>query len=406
MYLYINSPCEPKHHNGTMNLKTYNIELSMSKETRDHWLSLLAQARDAFNLCSSIVFDGKVPLSIASVHGACYDKVRQAIPSLPSQGVIRAQKSVLAALRSIRANKHHIEEAPQKKHLSMQLDKRLYSNLSKQGIKLESATRRKRELCEFILFPKVEELFDTCTFKDPTIFERDGRLFLSVPFEVPSLPCKDDTAVGVDLGMKRLFVTSEGNAFKDKEYLARRRRLRYLKRCLQSKGTHSAKRHLKKVSRKEHNVSRDMVERSTNVLLRSTKASDLVLEDLKRIKVNTSKSADGFKKKRHNSAFAQVPLYLFKERLTAKAPLYGRKVETVSPYMTSQTDSRTNKRDGLRKGCRYYCSDGKVLDADLNAAVNIALRSNHPISKVEPIDGRLNFLHGQARVRVLNVMRR
>jgi transposase len=96
----------------------------------------------------------------------------------------------------------------------------------------------------------VRELFSTCVPKDPTIFARNGRLFLSVPFEVPSLPCKDDTSLGVDLGMKRFFVTSEGKSFVDKEYLKERRKLRYLKRCLQSKGSHSSKRHLQRLSHK------------------------------------------------------------------------------------------------------------------------------------------------------------
>lgn len=389
-----------------MNLKTYNIELVTDAQTKERWSNILRTAREAFNFCAELAEKEHVVLSLKPFHDACYARMREGFPMMPAQAVIKIYKDVLAALRSIKANKHKEHKPIERRSLSMHLDKHLYSNLSKKGICLSIGDGSRRVACEFTIFPKVEELFDTCTFKDPTIFERDGRLFLSIPFEVPSLPCKDDTAIGVDLGMKRLFVTSEGNAFKDKEYLARRRRLRYLKRCLQSKGTHSAKRHLKKVSRKERNVSRDMVERSTNVLLRSTKASVLVLEDLKRIKVNTSRNDDGFKKKRHNGAFSQVPLYLFKERLTAKAPLFGKKVETVSPYMTSQTDSRTNKRDGLRKGCRYYCSDGIVLDADLNAAVNIAARSNHPISKVGPIDGRLNFLCGQAQVRGLNVMRR
>ena len=46
---------------------------------------------------------------------------------------------------------------------------------------------------------------------------------------------------------------------------------------------------------------------------------------------------------------------------------------------------------GVRKGCRYYASDGKVLDADLNAAVTIGMRwgrkNKLPVSFVEPIDG-------------------
>ena len=376
-----------------MNIKTYNIELQMSDTTRNYWMSLLAQTRDAFNTCANMVTSEKTPLSLVTVHAQCYNVLREQFPQVPSQGIIRVQKSVLAMLRSIRGNKHKNASVPQSKQLSLQLDKRLYSRLSSEGISLSNGKPQKREFCTFVLFDKVRELFSTCVPKDPTIFARNGRLFLSIPFEVPSLPCKDDTSLGVDLGMKRFFVTSEGKSFVDKEYLKERRKLRYLKRCLQSKGSHSSKRHLQKLSHKERNVSKNQIEKACNVLLRSTDASILVLEDLSKIKVKTSKTKEGFKKTRHNNALSQVPFYMFKERLTHKAALVGKQVQTVSPAYTSQTDSRTNKRDGVRQGCNYICSDGVVFDADWNAAVNIALRANHPLSSSElPLSGRVQSI--------------
>ena len=376
-----------------MNVKTYNIELQMSDTTRNYWMNLLVQTRDAFNACADMITSGKTPLSIVSVHAQCYNVLREQYPQVPSQGIIRVQKSVLATLRSIRGNKQKNASVPQRKQLSLQLDKRLYSRLSSEGVSLSNGKPQKREFCTFVLFDKVRELFSTCVPKDPTIFARNGILFLSVPFEVPSLPCKDDTAIGVDLGMKRFFVTSEGKSFVNKEYLKERRRLRYLKRHLQSKGSHSSKRHLQRLSHKERNVSKNQIEKACNVLLRSTDASILVLEDLTKIKVKTSKTKEGFKKTRHNNALSQVPFYMFKERLTHKAQLVGKRVETVSPAYTSQTDSRTNKRDGVRQGCNYICSDGVVFDADWNAAVNIALRANHPLSSSElPLSGRVRSI--------------
>jgi IS605 OrfB family transposase len=121
------------------------------------------------------------------------------------------------------------------------------------------------------------------------------------------------------------------------------------------------------------------------------------MEDLKKIKRNTSKTKEGYKRTRHNNAISQVPFYMFKEILTNKATLYGKKVESVSPTYTSQTDSRTGKRDGERRGCRYVCTDNVVLDADWNAAVNIAERGLHPYTKKTPLDGALNFLCGRAQ---------
>ncbi len=375
-----------------MTFKTYNIELIMSEETKLHWLNLLAQSRDAFNFCAQIAVEEKTPCNIKMFHDSMYSRIREKFPLIPAQGAIKIYKEVLSAVRSIKSNKHKDAKTPQRKYLSLHLDKHMYNKLSVDGIFLSTPIARRRELCTFVLYDKVKELFASYTFADPLIFAKNNRLFLSIPFEVQTAPCADETSIGVDMGIKRLFVTSEGKFFRDKKYLANRRKLRYLKRNLQSKGTKSAKRHLRKLSVKERNISKDMIQRSTSALIRSTNASIIVLEDLKRLKKNTSTTNDGYKRKRHNSALCQVPMYAFKEVLMHKAQLVGKRVETVSPVYTSQTDSRTNKRDGKRQGCRYYCSDGIVLDADWNAAVNIAKRGNHPCSTQTPIDGCLSVL--------------
>ena len=373
----------------SMALRTFNIEIAMTDEVGRHWLNLLVQSRDAYNFCADTAVTENVPLSLKTFHDSLYQRMREKFKELPAQAVIKVYKDVLAALRSIRGNKQKNAETPRKRALSLHLDKHLYSRVSRGGIILSSDQERKRVLCPFKLYGKADELFSTCVPKDPIIFYLDGRFFLSVPFEAQPLPCKDDTAVGVDLGVRRLFVTSEGKSLTDKGYLKERRKLRYLKRRLQSKNTRSSKRHLTKVRRKERNQSRDMVERACNALLNSTDASILVLEDLSKIKAKTSKTDEGFRRKRHNNMLSQVPFYSFKERLTQKAPLVGKRVETVSPTWTSQIDSRTGRRDGQRNGCRYYCSDGVVLDADHNASVNIAVRSKHPTSSRPPLDGRL-----------------
>ena len=380
-----------------MIVKTYNIQLVMTDETMEHWIQLLNVSREAFNTCVKRLDEVKPQLSMSGVHNTCYSYLRELYPSLPSQGVIRIQRLATAALKSIKSNKHKNADLPVKHSLSMILDKRLYSNLTVNGISITGKTERKREHCGFVLYDKVVEMFSKYNPLDPTIFYRNGKMYLSVPFEVPTLPCNDDKSIGVDMGLKRLFVTSDGTYFSDKEYLKQRRKLRYLKQCLQSKGTQSAKKHLRRVRRKETNLSKNMVECAVNVLLKSTNASILVLEDLSKIKQKTSKTTEGYNRKRHNNMLSQVPFYHFKERLSHKAQLVGKRVETVSPAFTSQTDSRSNKRDGNRVGCRYYCIDGIVFDADWNAAINIARRANHPISSSLPIDGGLMPLIGRVQ---------
>ena len=378
-----------------MTVKTYNIRLSADQQFTNHWINTLTQTRDAYNYCSTLISKLEAKYALTYIHKECYNKLREKYPLLPSQAIIRIEREVTSAYKSRKSNKQH-GDIPQKHTLSMTLDKRIYSNFTCDGISLTSDIPNKRKRFTFELYPKIQELFATTTAKDPTIFYRNGALWLAIPFELIGRMPVSITSVGVDLGVKRLFTTSEGYAFRDKTYLRKRRKLRYIKRCLQSKSTKSAKRHLKQIRGYEHNLSKDMCHRACNELLNTTNASYVVMEDLSKIKTNTSKNKDGYNRKRHNNALGQVPFYMFKQILTYKATLAGKQVVSVSPYLTSQTDSRSNKKEGIRKGCRFYCVDGVVFDADWNAAVNIAQKCNHPLSSSDlPVDGRLVFLSGR-----------
>jgi hypothetical protein len=113
------------------------------------------------------------------------------------------------------------------------------------------------------------------------------------------------------------------------------------------------------------------------------------MEDLSKIK---SKN----KGKRFNNRLSQLPFFAVRSILTYKAQLYGKKVETVNPAYTSQIDHR-GLVGGKRKGCRYYGSDNVILDADVNAAINIANRyvvdknlQKHSISCCKALDGQVN----------------
>ena len=158
------------------------------------------------------------------------------------------------------------------------------------------------------------------------------------------------------------------------------------------KHSHSARIKLKKLRRKEANVSKNMCHHLANTILKHN-GSVVVMEDLTKIKQSTSKSKDGFKRKRHNNAISQVPFFLIKQILTYKALLKGKRVETVSPEYTSRQDCRTQSGVGCkRQGCRFYTKDGMVFDADWNAAINIMNRYKHSNSFSLPLDGKLNLI--------------
>lgn len=368
----------------------YNAEMVFpNDECRLHFMGLLEQVRDAYNECAKIIYGNHIPLDIKSVHNAVYSHLRSNYHKLTSNAVIALYRDVMGAIRSIKSNKHEDAKIPEKTHLNHKLNRYLYNHLTAEGIWLTTNIKRIRSHITFKSYPRLQEMFQHYVPGDPTIFLRDGKFYMSIPFKVPEIPVQNDNCIGVDLGERRFAITSDGVMFNDKEYNARRRKLRYLKRCLQKKGTTSARRHKRKLSRRERNQSTDMCRKIANAIIDSTDASIIVLEDLSNIKKNTSKSKEGFRRKSHNRRISQIPFYKFKQILSYKALLHGKRVETVSPFMTSKTDCTTGKKDGIRRNRRFYCKAGIVLDADWNAAINIARKSKHPFSFKMPLDGTL-----------------
>lgn len=375
---------------------TYNVELEFNSDSqRVCWLNLLQKEREVYNFVSKRIIEENLILSRKVIHDNCYFDVRKLFPDLPSQIVENSELAALATARTLKSlNKKGLQknqDIPYKKNLSLRLTDHLYSQFTKKSVRLSSGEKNKRLPVMLKLYPKIEYLFDNYQYHDPLIFVKDSRFFLSVSFDVPEYAVTEgnETVLGVDLGLRRIASTSDGNLIKAPDYLKQRRKLRYLKRCLRSKadrGSKSAKKHLKKLQHKEQNLSKNFCHLVANKLLETDK-SILVLEDLTKIKQDTSKTENGYKRTSHNNRMSQIPFYQIKTILSYKAPLYHKRVETVNPAYTSQEDSRGLK-NGIRRGCRYYAIDGVILDADVNAACNIARRYCKRLSSFLPaIDG-------------------
>lgn len=369
---------------------TYNTRLIFeSEDDKRKILEMLEAARFAWNECSKVKFE-KVPKnSIVDLHAAFYKEFRQKNPNIQAQIVITAQRELLSSFRSIKSNKQKIDSPPVKNKLSIQLDKRLYS---RKGFSFKITSLTGRVSCKPYVYDRFQEYFEKYKSSDPLLFVRNGEVWISLCFYVPEILSPQSLAVGVDLGCRVAAATSEGNLYVDKKFNKDKRKLRYLKRQLnskKSKGSKTAKRHLKKLQRKERNINHNFSHNLSKKIIQDTKADTIVVENLKSIKVKKDK----FKTQ---NRISQVPLYQLRHLLTYKAPLAGKTVIEVCPSYTSQTDSVTQKRDGERRGRRYYSKSGKIYDADINAAVNIGLRSKLPVSL-----GSSNSIetYGQANVK-------
>jgi putative transposase len=363
---------------------TYNVKLTFqSQEEKSRMIKTLEGQRFAFNEASKVHYGvgEKRKNSIVELHSRFYKEFRAKNPDSLADITIQAEQECLSSYRSVKSNKHKIEGPIRKKRLSYRLNKNLYTfDLANKRIKL-TCFGGKRIWVSLETYDKFDELLSKYPVCDPLIFERDGQIWLGVSFNNPLIGFSvKRKAIGIDLGIRRIAATSEGKIYQDKEYLKRKRAVRYLKRQLRSaihlKKSKSARRKLRKLRRKESNQTKNFVHRLTNNILK-TDANVIVVEDLSQIKNPKNKK----KKKYQNlNKISQVPFYMIRQMLEYKAILRGKTLETVNPAFTSQIDYRTGAKDGTRKGCRYYGRDSVVLDAELNAANNIVLRSKLPVS--------------------------
>ncbi|HWQ36945.1 MAG TPA: transposase [Blastocatellia bacterium] len=205
---------------------------------------------------------------------------------------------------------------------------------------------------------------------------RKGKWYLFATVNVVEPPTDDDPdgMLGVDFGIARIAADSEGRSYSGAHLRNLRKRHRRLRAKLQSKGTKSAKRLLKKRSLKErrfathtnHCISKQIVQTAQR-----TKQA-IVLEDLKDIRLRARVSRK-VRTELHNWAFAQL-----RAMIEYKAKLAGVTVLTVNPKYTSQTCSQCQHRSksNRKSQSRFQCRQcGFSCNADINAARNIANRA-------------------------------
>lgn len=359
---------------------SYNTKLIGESQDLINLRELLEWQRLVFNEASKEQFI-ESKNSIVILHSKVYNKVRKSHPKIPAQVVICAERECLAKYKSAKSNKHKKTKPHEKVKLSIQLDKRLYSIPKNDPFSIKITTANKRKTFKFQLYPKLKELLQKYKYCDPLIYENNGKLFISFCFDTrPKTKLKQKLTLGVDLGIRRSAAMSDGRIIIDRKFNKEKRKLRYLKRQLQSCRSKSAKRHFRKLKRKERNKNKNQSHLIANIIL-NTNADTIVLENLKSIKVKKYKY-------QNQNSISQVPLFDLRRIITYKAENVGKTTVLVCPSYTSKTDSITGKREGERRGCRFHATNGLVYDADINASINIAKLSKLPVSQGNLLDGQ------------------
>ncbi len=201
---------------------------------------------------------------------------------------------------------------------------------------------------------------------------RGGKWYLLATVEVEeSPPGTPEDWLGVDLGVVNIAADSDGETYSGEQVEKSRKRYDRIRSRLQAAGTKSAKRHLKKLAKRERRCKRDTNHRISKRLVSKAKETTrgIRLEDLQGIRDrSTVRKAQ---RSRHSRwAFAELRAFI-----TYKARRAGVAVEAVDPRNTSRSCSecghcekgnRKSRNDFLCKSCGY------AAPADHNAAKNIS----------------------------------
>lgn len=199
---------------------------------------------------------------------------------------------------------------------------------------------------------------------------KDDALRADLIVDLPDVPLREvenPTVLGLDRGVVNIAVTSDGHFFHSRDLRRVQGEYAHLKARLQAAGTRSAKRHLKRLAGRERRFQAD----SNHRIAKSVAALDfdvLALEDLHVEK--GKRNGRRFNRKLGRWAYAQLGAFL-----TYKCEEVGKRVVLVPPEYTSQDCSRCGAR-GTRAGSAFSCACGLRLNADLNAARNIAQRGS------------------------------
>jgi putative transposase len=209
-----------------------------------------------------------------------------------------------------------------------------------------------------------------------TCSEKAGHWFVSLRYETEACNIEIGTgAIGIDLGIKSLAVTSDGRVFENPKALrSNLKKLARLQRKLsrQIKGSNNRKKTKTKISRLHYrisNIRKDNLHKVTSAIVKAkTKPEIIVIEDL---------NVRGMMKNRKLSrAISDVGFFEFRRQIEYKSKWNGITVQVAPMFFPSSRLCSVcgTKNEELKLSDRVWICNNceSKLDRDLNAAINLA----------------------------------
>lgn len=343
-------------------IRTVKIKVSGSTKAD----SLLSVWLKAANWLSAIAFKTK-ELNSNRLAKAHYANLREM--GLPSQLACSLCKTVCAAYKTAHANKCW-RLAKFSSSVIPVVWKRDF-NRTKKGVTLWGE----------ILTVTDSRPLPVGDWKDSKIKRAGKQWFLCLTHEVEiPEPKTEGCIVGVDMGIKRMLVASNSKNAKTFFFHGgvlnhRRSCVRRTRAAVQSVGTKSARRLLRRMSGHEAAVTGHLLHVASKALVGyavEVGARRIVVENLENIRDSSLSKGKELRSKVHRWPYADMRF-----KIAYKAAAVGIELEAVSPRNTSRGCSACGHVSASnRKGLRFCCKKcGHKDDADRQASKNIRARS-------------------------------
>lgn len=340
--------------------RTIKLKLPVNPEV---FLPTIDAYTKAYNFVCSVGFEDK-DFKNLSLH---YKTYKILTTYLPSQLAISSRMKAYETLKSVKCLiKQGKAKCPSSKRCSIRYDARSFTtSFDRNEISLLTLNGRVKVP---IKIPEYFKKYLTWRRKSAELFIRKNKVFLNIVFEKESPTTQpSEITIGIDRGINNIAVSSQNKFYSGKQVKKICNKYNKLRSALQSRGSKSAKRHLRKLSKKEnrfkintnHIISKQIVQALPE-------GSKIILEDLSGIK----KIKRG---KKLNRAIGRWSYFQLEQFLVYKAEEKNIEVIKVNPAYTSQRCSKcghTEKQN--RKGSNFKCCKCNFsLNADLNASRNI-----------------------------------
>lgn len=338
----------------------------------------LLKTMEAFNKAcnhiSEFAWDNKIFGKIRLQQNLYYN-IREKF-NLSAQMAVRAVAKVSESYKIERNHKHTFKE-----HGAVVYDQRILSFKALDEISI--LTLDGRITCP-VLIGGYRPLEKRYIRGQADLCYRNGEFFLYVVVDVPEQELNESPTgiIGVDMGIVNIATTSEGKNYSGDQAKQTRKKYAKLKASLQSVGTWNAKKHLKKLAKKERRFKKDLNHTIAKDIVSTAKDTNqaIAIEDLGGIRMR-GKTAG----KAHRDSLDRWAFYELRSFIEYKAKLEGVPVYAVDPKYTSQMCSicgHTSKSNRKTQSDFACTNCGHTMNADLNAAINIQYRAavNQPMA--------------------------